>query len=105
MKDNTHPNYYQDLQITCACGNIILAGSTRKDVKTELCSACHPFFTGKQKLLDTAGRVDKFNEKMKKMQAMKEKKESPKEEKTEESAASSTKKTIKKAAAKKKKKK
>ena len=74
MKANIHPTYYENLKITCACGNIIIAGSTRKELKTELCSACHPFFTGKQKLIDTAGRVDKFLEKVKKMQEFKEKK-------------------------------
>lgn len=74
MKADIHPAYYENLKITCACGNIIIAGSTKKELKTELCSACHPFYTGKQKLIDTAGRVDKFLEKVKKMQAMKAKK-------------------------------
>ena len=74
MKADIHPTYYENLKITCACGNVIIAGSTRKELKTELCSACHPFYTGKQKLIDTAGRVDKFLEKVKKMQAMKAKK-------------------------------
>ncbi len=74
MKADIHPAYFENLKITCACGNIIIAGSTRKELRTELCSACHPFYTGKQKLIDTAGRVDKFLEKVKKMQAMKAKK-------------------------------
>lgn len=74
MKSDIHPAYYENLKITCACGNIIIAGSTRKDLRTELCSACHPFYTGKQKLVDTAGRVDKFLEKVKKMEDMKAKK-------------------------------
>ncbi len=74
MKANTHPTYFENLNIVCACGNIVVAGSTKKDLKTELCSACHPFYTGKQKLIDTAGRVDKYLEKVKKMQAIKEKK-------------------------------
>ncbi len=60
MKSGTHPNYFSDVKITCACGNIIVTGSTKKELKTELCSACHPFFTGKQRLVDTAGRVEKF---------------------------------------------
>lgn len=60
MKSGTHPNYFSDVQITCACGNTIVTGSTKKELKTELCSACHPFFTGKQRLVDTAGRVEKF---------------------------------------------
>lgn len=74
MKKNTHPQYFEDLKITCACGNIIIAGSTKKELRTEICSACHPFYTGKQKLVDTAGRVDKFMAKVKKTQELKEKK-------------------------------
>lgn len=74
MKEKIHPTYFENLKIVCACGNIILAGSTKKELKTELCSACHPFYTGKQKLVDTAGRVDKFLAKVKKTQEIKEKK-------------------------------
>lgn len=72
MKKDIHPKYYDDSKIACACGNIVLAGSTKNDLKTELCSACHPFYTGKQKLVDTAGRVDKFEEKRAKAKALKE---------------------------------
>lgn len=59
MKATIHPNYEQTT-ITCACGNVINTGSTRKDIRVEICSKCHPFFTGKQKLVDTGGRVDRF---------------------------------------------
>lgn len=59
MKEGIHPNY-QQTTITCACGNVIETGSTKQNIKVEVCSKCHPFFTGKQKLVDTAGRVDKF---------------------------------------------
>ena len=59
MKENLHPNYNQTT-ITCACGNVIETGSTKKDIRVEICSKCHPFFTGKQKLVDTGGRADKF---------------------------------------------
>ena len=59
MKEGIHPNY-QQTTITCACGNVIETGSTKKDIKVEVCSKCHPFFTGKQKLVDTGGRVDRF---------------------------------------------
>ena len=59
MKQNTHPHYVQTT-ITCACGNVIETGSTKKDIRVEICSKCHPFFTGKQKLVDTGGRADKF---------------------------------------------
>ncbi|EEV20988.1 50S ribosomal protein L31 [Treponema vincentii] len=59
MKKDIHPNY-AETTITCACGNVIQTRSTVKDIKVEICSACHPFFTGKQKLVDTAGRIDRF---------------------------------------------
>ena len=59
MKKDIHPNYVETT-ITCACGNDIQTRSTEKDIKVEICSACHPFFTGKQKLVDTAGRIDRF---------------------------------------------
>lgn len=60
MKQDTHPDYKQTT-ITCACGNVIETGSTVENITVEICSACHPFFTGKQKLVDTGGRVEKFN--------------------------------------------
>ena len=59
MKENIHPKY-EKTTITCACGNVIETGSTKKDIREEICSKCHPFFTGKQKLVDTGGRVDRF---------------------------------------------
>ena len=62
MKEGIHPNY-QQTTITCACGNVMETGSTKSDIKVEVCSKCHPFFTGKQKLVDTGGRVAKFNKK------------------------------------------
>lgn len=59
MKENIHPKY-KDATITCACGNVINTKSTKGDIRVEICSKCHPFFTGKQKLVDTGGRVDRF---------------------------------------------
>ncbi len=59
MKDGIHPNYHETT-IKCACGNVINTRSTKKDINVEICSKCHPFYTGKQKLVDTAGRVDRF---------------------------------------------
>jgi len=59
MKKDIHPAYY-DTTITCACGNIVKTRSTVKDIHVEICSKCHPFFTGKDKLVDTAGRVEKY---------------------------------------------
>ena len=62
MKEGIHPEYHE-IKAKCACGNEIELGSVDKEIKTEICSACHPFFTGKQKLIDTAGRIEKFNKK------------------------------------------
>jgi len=59
MKENIHPKYY-DVTVRCACGEQIATRSTKKDIKVEICSKCHPFFTGKQKFVDAGGRVDKF---------------------------------------------
>ena len=59
MKESLHPEY-EETTITCACGNVVNVRSTKKDVKVEICAKCHPFFTGKQKLVDTGGRVDRF---------------------------------------------
>ncbi|MDD4332870.1 MAG: 50S ribosomal protein L31 [Patescibacteria group bacterium] len=64
MKKDIHPKYYNDAKVSCACGNTFTTGSTMPEIKTELCSACHPFYTGKQKLVDTARRVEKFQAKM-----------------------------------------
>jgi len=60
MKQGLHPKY-ENTTVTCACGNVIETSSTRENIRVEICSKCHPFFTGKQKLIDTSGRVDMFN--------------------------------------------
>ncbi len=62
MKADIHPKY-EMTKITCACGSVIETRSTVKNIEVEICSACHPFFTGKQKLVDTAGRIERFNKK------------------------------------------
>jgi len=67
MKKGIHPEY-SDTTIKCACGNIIEVGATKSDIKVEICSKCHPFFTGKQKLVDTAGRIERFRKKYEKYQ-------------------------------------
>lgn len=59
MKENIHPKY-EKTTITCACGEVIETASTKSNIRVEICSKCHPFFTGKQKLVDTGGRVDRF---------------------------------------------
>lgn len=60
MKKEIHPTYYADAKVVCACGHTFTTGSTKKELHVEICSNCHPFYTGKQKLVDTAGRVEKF---------------------------------------------
>ena len=60
MKKEIHPTYFVDAKVVCACGNTFTTGSTKKELHVEICSACHPFYTGKQKLVDTARRVEKF---------------------------------------------
>ncbi|MFH1017198.1 MAG: 50S ribosomal protein L31 [Pseudomonadota bacterium] len=66
MKPGIHPNYVETT-IACACGNVIHTRSTKKDIRVEICSQCHPFFTGTQKLVDTAGRIDRFRRKYAKL--------------------------------------
>lgn len=99
MKAEIHPKY-QTITFTCACGASFVAGSTiEKDFHTEICSNCHPFYTGKQKLIDSSGRVDKFMAKMKKAQELAEKKVKKVEKGEEEVVAKkSAKKETKKAA-------
>lgn len=65
MKEKIHPKYFPDAKVTCSCGNTFTTGSTRQTLKVELCNNCHPFFTGEQKIIDTAGRVERFNKKYK----------------------------------------
>ena len=62
MKSAIHPTYHKDAKVTCVCGSVFTVGSTVPDIRVELCSACHPFYTGKQKLVDTARRIDKFEQ-------------------------------------------
>jgi large subunit ribosomal protein L31 len=67
MKENIHPKYNETV-IRCACGNEITTGSTKQSISVEICSQCHPFYTGKQKLVDSAGRIEKFRKKYEKFQ-------------------------------------
>ncbi|MCS6844188.1 MAG: 50S ribosomal protein L31 [Caldilineales bacterium] len=60
MKKNIHPQYYPNAKVICACGNTWTTGSTRKVIRVDVCSVCHPFFTGEQRIVDTAGQVDRF---------------------------------------------
>jgi large subunit ribosomal protein L31 len=65
MKDKIHPQFYTDAQVTCACGNTFTVGSTKKTLKVELCSKCHPFFTKEHRMVDTLGRVERFKRRYK----------------------------------------
>lgn len=93
MKKDIHPEYFPNAKVTCACGNKFTVGSTKPEIAVEICYACHPFYTGNEKLIDTAGRVEKFKAKREKAAATptksktvkraekKEKKESKKKKK------------------------
>jgi len=63
MKANLHPVWFNDAKVTCACGEVFTTGSTQELIRVEICSKCHPFFTGKQKFVDTLGQVDRFQKK------------------------------------------
>jgi len=65
MKDKIHPKYHADAKVVCSCGNTFTVGSTRKTIKVELCSKCHPFFSGESRMIDTAGRVERFKQRYK----------------------------------------
>ncbi len=82
MKKDIHPNY-NETSVKCACGNNFKTGSTLSEINIEVCSECHPFYTGKEKVVDTAGRVEKFNKKRNLAKPKKAKKERTKPEKSE----------------------
>ncbi len=72
MKEKIHPQYFSDAQVICACGNTFTTGSTKKVIKVELCSKCHPFLTGERRMMDTAGRVERFKRRYQKKEQTKE---------------------------------
>jgi len=96
MKTAIHPKYNEQCEITCACGNTFVTGSTVDEIRVELCSLCHPFYTGKQKFVDTARRVEKFQERADKKTAAATVRKGKKVKK----AATTAKRAAKKAAAK-----
>lgn len=65
MKQGIHPQWYPQAKVTCACGNVFVVGATKPELRVEICSHCHPFFTGEMKFVDTLGRVERFQKKMK----------------------------------------
>jgi large subunit ribosomal protein L31 len=66
MKKDIHPKYYSEATVTCACGNTWKTGATEETIRTDVCSACHPFFTGEQRIVDTAGQVERFMRRLEK---------------------------------------
>ena len=66
MKDKIHPKYYTEAKVACACGNTWTTGATQEEIRTDVCSACHPFYTGEQRIVDTAGQVERFMRRLEK---------------------------------------
>lgn len=87
MKEKIHPTWYPEARVHCACGSVFTTGSTMKEIGVEICSACHPLFTGQQKFIDTAGRVDKFNQRLAAAEQKKSEAAERKRMKTEAAAA------------------
>jgi len=71
MRKNIHPKYYEKALVRCACGNTFEVGSTKELIETEICSKCHPFYTGKEKIIDIMGRVEKFRKRLSKKEEIK----------------------------------
>ncbi len=90
MKKGIHPEYYPEATVVCSCGNTFTVGSTKEAIRTEVCSACHPFFTGEQRLVDTAGQVERFIRRLEKSEEMRAEELTPlpAEEAEEETAES-----------------
>jgi large subunit ribosomal protein L31 len=87
MKKGIHPEYYSEAKVVCSCGNTFTVGSTKKAIRTDVCSACHPFFTGEQRLVDAGGQVERFIRRLEKSEEMRvEEVEEKAEEETTESA-------------------
>lgn len=72
MKANIHPTWFNDAKVTCACGNTFTTGSTQETIKLEICSKCHPLYTGQQRLVDTLGQVERFNKRVEETAAKRE---------------------------------
>ena len=83
MKQGIHPQYFDDAKVVCACGNTFTTGATVPEIRVEICSNCHPFFTGEMKYVDTLGKVEKFQQAQKKAQQIKVKKQEVTKQKEE----------------------
>ena len=92
MKKSIHPKYHEKAEITCSCGAVLITGATKEKMNIEICSQCHPFYTGKKKTLDTTGRVDRFKKLTEKTQAKKEATSKAKQSKKEKPTKTSEKK-------------
>lgn len=82
MKKDIHPKYYPKANVRCACGNVFTVGSTKESMEVEICSKCHPFYTGKEKIVDAAGRVEKFRKRLARKEEFKKPKIESKEQKS-----------------------
>ncbi len=91
MKTKIHPTYYQTATVTCACGNTFETGSTDAQLNVEVCSNCHPFYTGKQRLVDVAGRVDKFRQRQQEATILKQERADQKKQRKNKKVTSSKK--------------
>ena len=69
MKENIHPTYYPNARVICSCGNTWMTGSTVEEIRTDVCSVCHPFYTGEQRIVDTAGQVERFMKRLERRQS------------------------------------
>lgn len=83
MRQDIHPEYYPEAQVVCSCGNTFTVGATQKVIQTDVCSECHPFFTGEQRIVDSAGQVDRFIKRLKAAERMAEERETREADKTE----------------------
>jgi len=87
MKKGIHPEYYPNAKVICGCGNTFTVGSTKKVIRTDVCSACHPFFTGEQRIVDTGGQVERFMKRMERTAEQKDQAEARLMEKAKKKAA------------------
>jgi len=83
MREKIHPKYYPEATVTCSCGNSFKVGSTQETIRTDVCSVCHPFFTGEQRIVDTAGQVERFIKRLERREEVAKRGEKAKERASE----------------------
>lgn len=96
MKKDIHPPYFKDAKVHCACGNEFIIGSTRKELSIDICAKCHPYYTGKQQLVDTAGRVERFRSRTTKAKTVVKKEKKPRVKKPKATPTKVSKKKVEK---------